>query len=500
MPERPEPYWRISSQLGTFPPLEENIEVDVAIVGGGISGITAAYLLAKKGKKVALFEADVLANGTTGHTTAKITAQHDVIYNELIAHFGAETAKLYYEANDEALQFIRNLVNEEKMACDFTDENAYIFTTSNRGIKKLEDEFKAYEKLGIPSQWMETLPLPIPVKAAISMKKQAQFHPIKYLAHLIKGITDHGGKIYEHTVALDIHDNDVPVIRMKNGVKVQANHIYVSTHFPFFDSNFYFTKMYAERSYVVAAKVNDFPEGMYISADSPKRSLRYTMMDGEKLVLLGGEEHKTGQGIDTMYHYQALEQYGKELFGSFDVRFRWSAQDLTTLDKVPYIGRISNNHPNIFVATGYKKWGMSTSTVAALLVTDLIVGNRNRYESLFSPGRFVADPSIKHFLSTNADVAKHLISGKLELADRKPEDVKIDEATYVSVDGRKAAAYRDKEGELYLLDTACTHLGCDVHWNSGDRTWDCPCHGSRFSYTGDVIEGPAKLPLPRLKQ
>ena len=201
-----------------------------------------------------------------------------------------------------------------------------------------------------------------------------------------------------------------------------------------------------------------------------------------------------------MYHYEALEQFGRELFPSLDIRFRWSAQDLITLDKIPYIGRISRMHPNVFVATGYRKWGMTNSTAAALLVTDLIMQRPNRYESLFSPSRFVADPSIKHFISQNADVAKQLLQGKFDQHDRKPEDVKEDEGAIVSVNGKRAGAYRDKEGTLHLIDTTCTHLGCEVHWNHGDRSWDCPCHGSRFSYKGEVMEGPAKKPLMPLKQ
>lgn len=502
LPERPEPYWRITSQLGTFPSLEADLAVDVAIVGGGISGISAAYLLAKEGVKVALIEADRLVNGTTGHTTAKITAQHDLIYNELISHIGVERAKLYYEASSDALHFMRKLIKEEKMACDFTDEDAYLFTTTNWGVKKLEDEYKAYQKLGIPGEWRDSIALNLPVKAALVMNEQAQFHPIKYLAHLIKGMIDNGGKIFEQTVAIDIEGDSHPTVVTKSGAKITAQQVFIASHFPFFDGGgLYFSKMYADRSYVLAAKVkNEFPDGMYLSVDSPKRSLRYTMMDGEKLVLIGGEEHKTGQGIDMMYHYEALEQFGRELFPSLDIRFRWSAQDLITLDKIPYIGRLSRMHPNVYVATGYRKWGMTNSTAAALLVTDIIMQRPNRYESLFSPSRFVADPSIKHFISQNADVAKQLLQGKFDQNDRKPEDVKEDEGAIVSVNGKRAGAYRDKEGTLHLIDTTCTHMGCEVHWNHGDRSWDCPCHGSRFSYKGEVMEGPAKKPLMPLKQ
>ncbi|MCM3759981.1 FAD-dependent oxidoreductase [Alkalihalobacillus oceani] len=502
LPERPEPFWRVSTQLASFPALSQDIETDVAIVGGGISGLTTAYLLAKAGKRVALLEADVLANGTTGHTTAKITAQHDIIYDELISHIGKEQAKLYYEASMDALRFIRNLVKEEKMECDFSDQDAYLFTTTNQGVKKLEDEYNAYQELGIPGELRTSIPVKnIPVKAALVMKEQAQFHPLMYIAHLIKGIVDNGGSIYEQTVALDIEEKSRPVILTKSGAKVEADHVVIASHFPFFDgSGLYFSKMYPSRSYVVAAKVdNDFPEGMYLSVDSPSRSLRYTMMDGEKLVLIGGQNHKTGHGIDTLNHYEALEQYGQEIFQTLDIRFRWSAQDLTTLDKIPYIGRHSKLHPSIFVATGYRKWGMTNSTVAALLISDLILQRPNRYQELFSPGRFVADPSIRNFISQNTDVAKQLFQGKFDQTERKPEEVKKGEGTIVNVNGKRAGAYREQDGTLHVVDTTCTHMGCEVHWNHGDHTWDCPCHGSRFSFKGEVVEGPAKQPLKSIK-
>jgi glycine/D-amino acid oxidase-like deaminating enzyme/nitrite reductase/ring-hydroxylating ferredoxin subunit len=501
LPERPEPYWRITTQLASFPPLKEDISTDVCVVGGGISGITTAYLLAKEGLDVTLVDADVLVNGTTGHTTAKITAQHDLIYDELIQNVGVDKAKLYYDANDAALAFMRKLVKDEKMACDFTDEDAYLYTTNNRGVSKLEHEYKAYQELGIDSEWITSMPLNIPIKAGIVMRGQAQFHPIKYLAHLIKMFTELGGKIYEHTVATDIKEGESPVVLTRDGAKIKAKHVVAATHFPFYDgAGFYFSRMHAERSYVIAVETEeDFPGGMYLSCDEPKRSLRYTDMDGKRLVIIGGEEHKAGQGMDTMYHYESLQDYANKVFTTRAIPFRWSAQDLITLDKIPYIGKLSRMHPNVFVATGFRKWGMTNGTAAAHVITDLIVGRPNPYEELYKPSRFVADPSIRHFMSENLDVAKHLIKGKFDDADKSIDEIALDEGAVVKVDGKRAGAYKDKEGCLHIVDTTCTHMGCEVNWNHGDRSWDCPCHGSRFSYKGEVIEGPATKPLKNIK-
>ncbi|WP_379967823.1 FAD-dependent oxidoreductase [Ectobacillus sp. sgz5001026] len=498
--EQTNSFWRASSQQSSFQKLSSDIKVDVAIVGGGISGITTAYLLAKEGLCVALLEADKIINGTTGHTTAKISAQHNVIYHELLEHIGEDKAKLYYNANHDALQFIKNMIDEYNIHCDFSQEHSYLYSTTEQSAKLLEQEYKAYERLSISGELSETLPVSIPVTLALIMKNQAQFHPVHYLQHLVDLFTKAGGSIYEHTVAIDVHEGIHPRVITKDGPIVTCDYVISCSHFPFYDGKgLYFTRMYAERSYVLAVKTKQpFPGGMYLSVDEPVRSLRYTMDNGEKLVLVGGESHKTGQGIDTVLHYEALQSFADEVLGVETIEYRWSAQDLLTLDKLPYIGNITSEHPNILVATGYKKWGMTTGTAAALLIRDIIMERSNPYRNLFTPSRFLADPSIKHFLTQNGDVAKHLIEGKLEFPLRTPEELINEEGSVVRVNGKRAGAYKDCNGVLHLVDTTCTHLGCEVEWNDGESTWDCPCHGSRFSFNGDVLEGPAKKPLDRL--
>ncbi len=499
LPSSLEPYWRTSVTLPSFPKLTEDINVDVAIVGGGISGITTAYLLVKEGLKVALIESDRLLNGTTGHTTAKITAQHDLIYDEFINHLGEEKAKLYYEACMEALHFIKSTVKEQNIDCDFTEQDAYIYTNSSSSFNKLINEWKAYEKLGIDGAFVETIPLSIPVKAAVVMKNQAQFHPLKYLTKLVDVIVQKGGMMYEHTTAADIEQGETLTIITRDKKRITCKHVIVCSHFPFYDGGFYFSRMYAERSYVLAVQTaQDYPGGMYLSADNPKRSIRYAMMNDQKLILIGGENHKTGQGVPTIQHYKALQSFASEVFTVTSIPYRWSAQDLTTLDKVPYIGNMTTNTPNIYVATGYRKWGMTNGTVAGLLLTDLIMNRENRYRDLYTPSRFYTDPSVKHFITQNLDVAKHLVEGKIEVVVRTPEDLANGEGAVVLVNGKRAGAYKDENGTLSIVDTTCTHMGCEVEWNSGDRTWDCPCHGSRFSIHGDVIEGPAKQSLNKI--
>ena len=498
LPTYPEPYWLDSIKRKSFPKCNEDIKVDVAIVGGGITGITTAYLLQKEGLKVAVLEASDIFSGTTGHTTAKITVQHDLIYDELINNLGEERARLYYESNNNALKFIRNTIKENKIECDLTEENAYIYTNSDKYINKITKELDAYKKLGIHGEYLENLPIPVKLKAALVVKNQAQFHPLRYLNKLISYIEKENGIIYENTQAIDIEkEKDLKVIT-KDGYKITCDNVVICTHFPFYDGmGFYFTRMYPERSYVLGAKIDgDFPGGMYISAEDPTRSIRYTpLSNGEKLVLIGGESHKTGQSKSTLDHYEALKNFGENIFNIKDIAYRWSTQDLITLDKVPYVGHISSNNSNIYVATGYKKWGMTNGTSAALLISDMIMDKKNPYAELYTPSRFDTDPDIKNFALINADVAKNLVKGKLDITLRSVEDLGLDEGDIVLIKGMRAGAYRDLDGKLHIVNNTCTHLGCELQWNNGERTWDCPCHGSRFSKDGKVIEGPAQKPL-----
>jgi glycine/D-amino acid oxidase-like deaminating enzyme/nitrite reductase/ring-hydroxylating ferredoxin subunit len=502
IPQFPKTYWR-EIELPAFQKLTEDIAVDVAIVGAGITGITAAYLLSKEGLKVALLEAGSVLNGTTGHTTAKVTAQHGLVYDEFINHFGEEKARLYFESHMNAIQFVESNVTEKGIDCDFSKEDAYIYAVTDEYKEKLETEWEAYKRLEIDGALKDTIPFNIEVKAALMMKNQAQFHPLKYLKVLLDDAVNAGCMVFENTTATDIEDDDLqPKVVTKSGFKVTCNQVIIASHFPFYDlPGLYFARMYPERSYAIGIKTDkEYPGGMYISADSPTRSIRYTPINGEKLIIIGGENHKTGQGIDTIQHFEALEAFAEEVFGIKEYDYRWSAQDLVTLDKLPYIGPITSAREHILVATGFKKWGMTTGTVAGRLLADYVVNNENPYKELYSPSRFHADPDLKSIISTNVDVAKHLIKGKLEIIPGDPDDLTDGEGSAVMYNGKRAGAYKDENGKLYIVDTTCTHLGCECEWNHAEKTWDCPCHGSRYAYSGDVIEGPAKKALKLLAE
>ncbi|QAV25559.1 FAD-dependent oxidoreductase [Neobacillus thermocopriae] len=499
LPNSSQSYWIQSTTVPSFSTLAQSLHVDVAIIGGGITGITTAYLLAREGVRVAVVEANRLCHGTTGHTTAKITAQHDLIYHKLISHVGEENARKYYEANEKALHAIIHIVKENDIRCDLSIEDACVYTTEETKLHALEAEWKAYETLGIDGAYVDELPLPFSVQGAVMMRKQAQFHPLHYVKTLIELAVKHGASFYEQTVAVDIEPTTQPVVKMKNGATMTCDTVIICTHFPFFDPSFYFARLHAERSYVIAVESHERLQGMYLSVNEPKRSLRYAMLNNRPLLLIGGESHKVGQGTNMMQHYEALQSFCNHTFGLSNVLYRWSAQDLVTLDHLPYIGPVRASHPNVLVATGYRKWGMTTSTVAAHLLTDLTLQKENSYAHLFTPSRFIAHPSLQNFVTEGIDVAKHFLIGKLEYALRTPRHISKGEGAVVNVNGKRAGAYRDEQGTLYVVDTTCTHMGCELEWNNSERSWDCPCHGSRFCFTGKVLEGPAIEPLQRIE-
>lgn len=489
-------YWIASTHKTDYPSLDNDIKVDAAIIGGGITGITCAYLLSKEGLKVAVIEADRIAQGTTGHTTAKITSQHDLIYDKIKNQMGVEPAKQYADANEYAIRFIREIAEDLNVECDYTEQSAYIFTQQEEYVQKLEDETRTASGLGIKAEYLDEIPLDIPVKAAMRFDNQAQFHPRKYLIAMAKQAEHMGAKIFENTRAVDIEENDGYTVTTKSGNKVSATRLIIASHYPFYNkAGGYFTRIYPDRSYVIAVKAKEkYPGGMYINAENPARSFRNLLTDDGELILVGGEHHKTGQGIDTVKHYEALIDYAKNLYTIEDIPFRWSTQDCMTLDDVPYIGHFTSKTPNMYIATGYKKWGMTNSAVSGMLLRDLIVKGKSPWMDVYNPSRQSIIASTKNFVVENINVGVELVKGKLSPI---PEDIelKTGEGKEFLANGQRAGAYKDEHGAVHVVNTTCTHMGCELNWNSAEKTWDCPCHGSRFTYEGKVAEGPAHEPL-----
>ncbi|WP_368901224.1 FAD-dependent oxidoreductase [Oceanobacillus oncorhynchi] len=495
--------WQADTAFQDFPKLDESKKTEVCIVGAGLTGITAAYLLSKKGIKVILIEADRVLSGVTGHTSAKITAQHGIIYSELIETMGEKKAKQYYQAMQETMHFIKNEIKENQIDCNYEEQDAFLYTNDNAYLAQLDKEAEAYKTLDIPGELTSEMPLEIPFKKTLKMTGQAQFHPLKYLQFMLEEAVKNGTEVYEQTVAMKLEYNRQHTVLTKDKHRVACDYLIAATQFPYIDhQGLYFAKMYAEQSYIVSGKyTGKYPGGMYINVENPTRSIRTaTLNNKDTYLLIGGENHRSGESTGEKLCYDNLKAFAKEQFEITDISYQWSAQDFTTLDKMPYIGPITDDDPSIFIATGYRKWGMTNGTLAANIIADSIAEkDENPYNELFSPARFASKPMLKNLFKFNMEVAAELLKGKLDfIPPGTIDDLEINEAVITRVKGSRAGVYKDMEEKLHVLDTTCTHLGCEVNWNGADKTWDCPCHGSRYHYDGEVLAGPAKEPLRKL--
>lgn len=489
-------YWIVSTPKTDFPVLNQDINVNAVIVGGGLVGITTAYLLKKEGLKVAIIEADRIVMNTTGHTTAKITSQHGLVYNKFKIQFGEEVTRQYAEANECAIRFMADLIKEENIDCDFSWQPSYVYTHTTQYADVIKAEAEIAAKLGIKASYLEEIPLPFSVLAAVKFENQAQFHPRKYLLHLANKIIGNGSYIFEGTRAVDVEEGTQVKVKTNKGFTVTADNLVIASHFPFYDGlGLYFTRIYPERSYLLGVRVKEkFPGGMYITAEDPGRSLRSQPYEDGELVLVGGDHHKTAHDGDTMKHYKALRDFAEKTYSVIDIPFRWSAQDYHVMDGLPYIGHLTAGTPNIYVATAFSKWGMTNSTVAGIIIKDLIIRGENPWTEAYTPQRFTPSASYKNFVTQNSNVAKELFKHKFETLP-ETADLGKGEAKVLRHEGHRIGAYKDETGKLHIIDTTCTHMGCELEWNSAEKSWDCPCHGSRFTYTGDIMEGPALNPL-----
>ena len=431
-----ESIWTETARLPQFPPLEGDVNTQVLVIGGGMAGLLCAHELGKAGVQCLVAEAKTIAGGITKNTTAKITAQHGLIYGKLLKRFGKERTGLYYRANQEALEAFRTLC--EGMDCDFQEQAHYVY--SQREPRILEEELAALEAIGHPAGLAQNLPLPFPTAGAVVFPRQAQFHPLKFLNGIVGDLT-----IYENTPALSVTKSGAVT---EHGT-IQANAVIVCTHFPFLNKHgSYFLKLYQQRSYVLALKNAPIPEGMYLDARKNGLSFRHW---GDTL-LLGGGGHRTGKPGGG---WAELEAFVQAHYPDGKIVSRWATQDCMSLDGLPYIGRYSASTPNLYVATGFNKWGMTTSMAAAKILADLICGRENAYAALFSPSRSI----LHRQLGINA----------------------VEATVNLLTPTRKR----------------CPHLGCALKWNPQERSWDCPCHGSRFSEDGTLLDNPSTGDLPK---
>lgn len=441
--------WSDTVTFPTFEPLRKDIKTDVLIIGGGIAGILCAHMLDEEGVDYVLVEADTIGSGVSKNTTAKLTSQHGLIYNKLVSRFGVEKARMYLEANETALAEYRSLC--QSIDCEFEEKDNYIYSLSHP--EKLERELKALEKIGFSADSVERLPLPFSTAGAVRFPRQAQFHPLKFLAEIAKGLC-----IYEHTKVQEMERTAAGSTAVTEHGIVTADKVIVATHFPFINKHgSYFLKMYQNRSYVIA--LENVPGGNGEKASDASRSgLQLNGMyldEAEKglsfrnygdYLLLGGGSHRTGkQGGN----WAELSAFARKHYPKSREKYRWATQDCMTLDEVPYIGQYSLSTPGLYVATGFHKWGMTTAMAAAMILRDMVLGRENPYAPVFSPSRTMLRPQL-------------LVN-----------------------------AFETTTSLLTFSKKRCPHLGCALKWNPQEHSWDCPCHGSRFAENGELIDNPA---------
>lgn len=474
--------WEQTVEFEPRPPLGCDLDVEVAVIGAGMAGALTAFLLHQRGIRCAVFEAALIGSGQTAGTTAKITSQHGLIYARLIEQFGRERAQEYADANQRAVLRYRQIAEEHGIACMMEEQEAYVYGLHD--AEPLRREAEAAVSLGLPAAFVHAVRLPFPVSGAVRFAQQAQFHPLRFLGGICRGLT-----VYEHSPVAVAEDNRLRV----NGHTVTADQIVFATHYPFVNvPGLYFARMYQSRAYTLALEHAAHTGGMYIDAGEGGLSLR----NAGRVLLLCGEDHRTGENV-TGGRYDALRRMAATLYpGSREVA-HWSAQDCMTPDGIPFIGRYAASTPNWYVATGFNKWGMSSAMVAAERIADWIAGGGCVEPGIFDPQRFNVATAAE-VLREGGQAIRGLGLQLLTVPEAQVSDLPLGHGGVVNVgdDGEeKAGVYRDESGKLHAVGTRCPHMGCQVAWNPDEKCWECPCHGSRFDAQGHVIDNPAQEDL-----
>ncbi|HVE73547.1 MAG TPA: FAD-dependent oxidoreductase [Mycobacteriales bacterium] len=495
-----ESWWVASTQATAFPPHAGEPTAEVAVLGGGIAGLTTAYLLAKEGRDVLLVEAARIAEGVSGYTTAKVTVQHSLIYADLESRHGAEAARTYADSQSAALQWIRDTVAREGIECELESVASLVYTESEDERSKVDAEVMAAVAAGLDARLVADADLPYGFVAGARMEGQAQFHPRKYLLALAATFVAAGGRIVEQTRALDVGKGSPCVVTTEHGT-IRADQVVVATHYPFLDRGGLFARLAPYRDVVVAAPVPaaSAPQLIAISTGAEEGGVHSVRTapyrDGERLLVITGGQYKTGTTSEVEVRYDGLEAWATERFGVSNFAYRWSAQDTSSVDRLPYIGKLPLSGDNVFVATGFSAWGMTNGTLSGMVLADLLAGRDNPWAALYDPSRADVRASASKGVKEGASVAKEMVGGMFRRYKGSADDVAPGQAAVYRGPGGRTAAYREKDGTLHCVSAKCTHMGCTVAWNDAERSWDCPCHGSRFDHTGAVLQGPAVKPL-----
>ncbi|MFB9895532.1 FAD-dependent oxidoreductase [Planobispora takensis] len=485
----------------SYPALNEDIEVDVAVVGAGIAGLSAAWELTKAGRSVAVLEADRVAAGVTGFTTAKLSAQHTMIYAKLAKSAGAEAAALYARSQREAVEHVVATAGELGIDCDLERVPSYTYVESQDGVDDVRAEAEAAAEAGLPASFTTSSTLPFPIAGAVRVEDQVQFHPRKYLLGLTETMISRGALVFEGSRVVALDEGEPCRLRTADGRTVTARDVIVATHYPVFDRALLFARMEPRRELVVAAVIPEAgdPAGMFITTEQNTRSVRTSPYgQGRRLLIVTGEHFKPGAG-SVGERFDRLAAWTAERFGATEIAYRWAAQDNDTTDGLPFVGPMHAGARHAYVATGFGGWGMSNGVMSGLLLTEQIAGRERPWDRLYDPRRLHPLREAGSALKMQASVAAHFVGDRFGAgsADEVTE-LAPGQGAVLKVDGQRCAVYRDDNGQLHAVSAVCTHLGCVVGFNDAERTWECPCHGSRFDVDGSILQGPATEPLDRL--
>lgn len=473
---------------------------DVAIVGGGIVGIALAYFLNKSGKKVIVVEAEKILEGVTGFTTAKITSLHTLIYDYLINKFGKKTAKLYADAQQSAIEEIALLVKELKIDCDFIRAQAYTYTEKDDQLDQIKREAEAAKSLGLPAVFTRETDLPYLIKGAVRFDNQAHFHPRKFLLALAKEINNNGSLIIDEVRVKDVKEGEPSEVITEKGV-IKARDVVIATNYPILDRGLYFTRLTPKRSYVLGVYIEGpVPKGMYITIDDPLFSLRPQPTDKGDMLIVTGFNHQTGHGENSINYFEELAKITRTKFKLKSIAFIWATHDNDTVDRIPYIGKYLPFSEYLFVATGFAGWGMTNGITSAKVLHDLIMGKKNAWSEVFNPARRGQLKDIKQFVSQNIHAGKKFVNGRLlKEYSHEINQIKDNEGKVIELEGQKVAVYKDEKGKTSAVSAVCRHLGCIVNFNNTEKSWDCPCHGSRYDVNGKILHDPTVKPLPKIE-
>jgi glycine/D-amino acid oxidase-like deaminating enzyme/nitrite reductase/ring-hydroxylating ferredoxin subunit len=477
----------------------EDKSFDVVIVGGGITGLTTGVLLQESGFKCAILEAHTLCFGTTGGTTAHLNTVLDTPYTTIIKNFNKDTAQVIADAARSAIELIRSNINKYNIQCGFEWATAHMFSQTQDQTKELHEIYEASKGLGIHIEYTHKLPVNIPMDRAVAIHGQAKFHPTRYAMALAEAFQTLGGRIIEYCRVTGAENNDPVTVHTERG-DITCTYLIYATHIPPGLNIPMDTRCAPYRSYVMAVTLKgDYPQGLVYDMYDPYHYYRTQMIDGKPFFIVGGEDHKTGHEENTQASFLRLEAHINSYFDVDQVLYKWSSQYFEPVDGIPYIGHLPGEPGNILVATGFGGNGMIYSAVSALLFKELLLKETEKYAPVFNPNRIKPIAGFTNFVKENADVAKTWM-GKLLPSDKLESfsDMASGEGRVVKVDGETIALYKDEGGELHALSPTCTHMGCHVTWNNMEKTWDCPCHGARYSPDGAVLTGPTTRSLENI--